>query len=135
MASAVEPRAFRRRPSTARRCGRAYARRMAARTARAPARDTTVYPEEETVGEESLRSKRRGLVRVVSTDADRVVSRVLGCHLVAVGSDERVRLRLGTGPEGRRLVETPEEELARVREEAKRERARLAAEIARLKRR
>src|SRR5207249_4093963 len=46
------------------------------------------------------RLKRRGFVCVERTNADRISSRVLGCWLRAVGEDQELRLRLGTGPAG-----------------------------------
>ena len=68
------------------------------------------------------RLPRRGLTRVEATNADRVRSKVLGCHLRTVGVGEDLRLRLSTGPTGDELFPTPEEA-------ARRERAgRLAAE-------
>ena len=67
------------------------------------------------------RLPRRGLVRVEVSNGDRVLSRVLGCWLVAVGHGDQVRVRLGVGPEGKVLVLTAEE--ARDKERAERERA------------
>jgi Uma2 family endonuclease len=57
------------------------------------------------------RVKGRGLVKVEATNADRVRSRVLGCHLRVVGAGDEVRLRLGTGPNGDLLLPTDEEAL------------------------
>lgn len=72
------------------------------------------------------RTARRGFARVVVSDEDRVTSRVLGCWIRAVGTDEKTRLRLATGPEGADLFPTDAE---RERAEKERERAaRLAAE-------
>jgi Uma2 family endonuclease len=67
------------------------------------------------------RVKSRGLVKVEATNADRVLSRVLGCFVRAVGSGEDLRLRLGTGPGGDTLVPTEEE--ARIQAEAERAQA------------
>ena len=71
---------------------------------------------------------KRGLVKVEATNADRVSSRVLGCFLRAVGEDNEVRVRLGTGPRGDTLLPSDEEALARAEaeradEQAGRERA------------
>ena len=52
---------------------------------------------------------KRGLVRVLATNADRVPSKVLGCHLVAVGDGESLRLRLGVGKDGDELFPTEAE--------------------------
>mgnify|MGYP000346590194 CR=1 FL=1 len=68
------------------------------------------------------RVKSRGLVKVEATNADRVVSRVLGCFLRVVGSGDDLRLRLGTGPGGDMLFPTEEE--ARIQAEADRARER-----------
>ena len=87
------------------------------------------------------RLPKRGLVRVEATNDDRVRSRVLGCHLRAVGADlDTLRLRLATGPKGDVLFPTAEEaeraaqataEAARVTADA--EIAQLRAEIERLR--
>ena len=79
------------------------------------------------------RLPRRGFVRVLATNADRVASKSLGCHLVAVGVGEQQRLRLGVGKHGDELFPTEEEH---ERAEKERERAaRIAAEeeLARLR--
>jgi Putative restriction endonuclease len=61
---------------------------------------------------------------VVRSNADRIASPLLGCHLRVVGKGDAQRLRLGTGARGDVLFPTPAEE-------AKAERAaRLAAESA-----
>jgi Uma2 family endonuclease len=76
---------------------------------------------------------RRGLVRVLVTDEDRVYSKTLKCHLRAIGAGETTRLRLATGPEGEALFPTEAEE---ERGNSERERAaRIAAEqeLARLR--
>ncbi len=81
------------------------------------------------------RLPKRGLVRVEATNDDRVRSRVLGCHLRAVGTDlDTVRLRHGIGDV---LFPTAEEaecaaQAGRVAAEA--EIAQLRAEIERLRR-
>ncbi|MBX3233499.1 MAG: Uma2 family endonuclease [Labilithrix sp.] len=86
------------------------------------------------------RIRNRGLVRVEVNQGDRVRSKVLGAWLVAVGSGDNVRLRLGLGPAGDELFPTEAEaeraakELAladneQLRAEREQERAaRLAAE-------
>ncbi len=104
------------------------------------------------------RLPKRGLVRVETTNEGRVRSRVLGCHVRAVGTDlNTLRLRLATGPKGDTLFPTAEEaELAAregeraaqdaeraaqnvanveraAREEAEAELVQLRAEIARLR--
>lgn len=89
------------------------------------------------------RVARRGLVRVHVTQGDRIASRVLGCHIVAVGEGDSLRLRLGTGTDGRELVPTLEELVEHERAEKERERAEkereragriaLEAELARLR--
>jgi hypothetical protein len=52
---------------------------------------------------------RRGLVRVLATDADRVESTVLGCWLRVVGQGHHGRVRVALGPHGDDLFPTPEE--------------------------
>jgi hypothetical protein len=52
---------------------------------------------------------RRGLVRVESTNGDRVRLKSLGCWLRAVGTGRLVRVRLAEGPNGDTLVPTAEE--------------------------
>jgi Uma2 family endonuclease len=74
------------------------------------------------------RVKKRGLVKVEATNADRVRSRVLGCFLRVVGTGDEVRLRLGTGPEGEALFPTDEE--ARARADAARAQADAARALA-----
>jgi hypothetical protein len=88
------------------------------------------------------RLKRRGFVRIETTNADRIASRVLRCWLREVGSGEDLRVRLATGPTGDVLVPLPEEaeRAAKEAERAARERAereveKLRAEIARLRKR
>ena len=72
---------------------------------------------------------RRGLVRVLVTNEDRVASRKLGCHVRAVGTGDETRLRLASGANGDDLYPTPDEEKERERAEKERERAlRVAAE-------
>ena len=58
---------------------------------------------------------RRGLVRVLVTNEDRVASRQLGCHLRAVGAAGQTLLRLALGPNGDELYPTPDEEKERER--------------------
>ena len=89
------------------------------------------------------RLKRRGFVRVAATDDDRVESRALGCWLRVVGSEGRLRVRVGLGADGSELFAS-EAEALRAEASAERrkataalkkaatERARAAAEIAAL---
>jgi Uma2 family endonuclease len=83
------------------------------------------------------RLAKRGLVRVETTNGDRVWSRALGVWIRAVGDTlAATRLRLATGPEGAILIPTPEEsELAARQMLAAEREARLAAEaeLARLR--
>lgn len=86
------------------------------------------------------RSARRGLARVVATREDRVASRALGCHLVAVGVGEETRLRLGIGRHGETIYPThaEHERAEKEHERAEKERERAArleaeAELARLR--
>jgi Uma2 family endonuclease len=80
------------------------------------------------------RLKDRGLVRVETTNDDRVRSRALGCHLRAV-TDERghVRLRLATGEGGEVLFPTAEEAERVARLAAEAEVERLRTELERLR--
>jgi hypothetical protein len=86
------------------------------------------------------REPRRGFVRIVTTNADRVRSMVLGCWLRSVGEGAATRVRLAVGPSGDDLVPTDAELAAGAREAKRRgqiaeaEAARLRAEIARLRR-
>lgn len=84
--------------------------------------------------------KRRGFVRVLSSNGDRVECASLGCWLRVVGQGASQRVRLAVGPHGDELVPTDAELTAREREEKERERARFdreraefEAEIARLR--
>jgi Uma2 family endonuclease len=80
------------------------------------------------------RLPKRGLVRVEATNDDRVRSRVLGCHIRAVGADlDTVRLRLATGPKGDELFPTHEEAERNARLAADAARLAAEAEIARLR--
>jgi Uma2 family endonuclease len=89
------------------------------------------------------RVKTRGLVRVETTNADRVASHTLDCFLRAIGEGDDVRLRLGTGPNGETLFPTDgeahmEAEAARERAEAERDtereaRKQVEAELAQLR--
>ena len=72
-----------------------------------------------------FRSVKGQFVRVVTTNEDRVRSRVLGCWVRAVGKGEHVRLRLGTGEGGDTLVPT-EAEAERARADAEHTRAEAA---------
>jgi hypothetical protein len=80
--------------------------------------------------------KRRGFVRVLSTNGDRVESAALGCWLRAVGDGPSLRVRLAVGAHGDDLVETDAERSSRERAEKERERAEriaLQEELARLR--
>jgi hypothetical protein len=80
------------------------------------------------------RVRRHGLVRVEVTNDDRVRSKVLGAWLREVGHGASLRIRVGIGPEGGKLVPTVDEDLdAKARElvRAEREIARLREELAR----
>lgn len=80
-----------------------------------------------------FRRTKRGFLRVESSDADRVKSRVLGCYLRVVGKEGALRVRLGTGLNGETLFPT-EAEAAQAELKAEREaRAALEAEIVRLR--
>jgi hypothetical protein len=78
--------------------------------------------------------RRRGFVKVETTNDDRVRSKVLGCWLRAVGTGKHLRIRLAADPRGEDLVLTAEEaERARAdteRANAEVERARADAERA-----
>jgi hypothetical protein len=63
--------------------------------------------------------KRRGFVRVESSNADRIRARALDCFLRVVGEGDEARLRLGAGPTGDDLVPT-EAEAERAAKEAER---------------
>ena len=67
---------------------------------------------------------KRGLVCVEATNADRVKSKALGCHLRAVGGGSDLRVRIATGFKGETLFPTDVE--ARTDERAQRERAEAA---------
>jgi hypothetical protein len=68
-----------------------------------------------------FRKSKRDLVRVEATNADRVKSKVLGCHLRAVGVGDARRVRIATGLEGETLFPTDAE--ARAQAEAGQQRA------------
>jgi Uma2 family endonuclease len=68
-----------------------------------------------------FRKSKRGLLRVEATNADRVKSKILGCHLRAVGVGDNRRVRIGTGFNGETLLPTDAE--AREQAEADREQA------------
>ena len=55
------------------------------------------------------RLRGRGLVRIEATNEDRVRSKQLECFLRAVGDGRAMRVRLGVGPRGERLVPTDAE--------------------------
>ncbi len=80
-----------------------------------------------------FRKNKRGLIRVEATNADRVKSKVLGCHLRAVGVGDNRRVRIGSGFNGETLFPTDAEareqaEADREQAEADRERAEAAAQ-------
>ncbi len=77
---------------------------------------------------------KRGLVRIESTNDDRVRSKVLGCWLVAVGANGETRLRIGIGANGSEFFATAEEaeRLEKEHERQSKEDARAAAEHERL---
>jgi Uma2 family endonuclease len=75
------------------------------------------------------RRQQKGFRRVLSTDGDRVRSRVLGCVIRKVGDDAQTRLRLATGDRGETLFPTGEE-AERAAKEA--ERAAKEAALARI---
>ncbi|WP_242515809.1 Uma2 family endonuclease [Sorangium cellulosum] len=68
-----------------------------------------------------FRRTKRGLLRVESTDADRIRSRVLGCHLRVVGEGGEMRVRVAYGANGETLLPTDAEALEQA--EAERQRA------------
>ncbi len=72
-----------------------------------------------------FRKSKRGLLRVEATNADRVTSKVLGCHLRAVGLGDDCRVRIATGFKGETLFPTDVE--ARAEERIGRERAEASA--------
>ena len=70
-----------------------------------------------------FRKSKRGLICVEATNADRVKSKVLGCHLRAVGAGDDLRVRLGTGFKGETLFPTDVEARAQAEAVAQKERA------------
>ncbi|MEP7124330.1 MAG: Uma2 family endonuclease [Byssovorax sp.] len=90
-----------------------------------------------------FRKSKRGLVLVEATNADRVKSKILGCHLCAVGFGDDCRVRIGTGFNGATLFPTDVEakqraeatsrELTTRLEAEQAARAQLEAELARLR--
>ena len=76
------------------------------------------------------RLKRRGFVRVESTNADRIAVKTLGCFLRVVGEGDGARLRIGTGPAGDALFPTEAEAERVAKEAALREVAELRALLA-----
>jgi hypothetical protein len=69
------------------------------------------------------RTQRGGFAQVLTTDADRVRSRALGCHLRAVGEGAAQRLRIATGGRGDVLYPTDGERAVRAEAELARLRA------------
>ncbi|MEO7326976.1 MAG: Uma2 family endonuclease [Minicystis sp.] len=78
-----------------------------------------------------FRKSKRGLLCVEQTNADRVRSKVLGCHLRAVGDGGDLRVRLATGFNGETLFPTDVEARARSEEGERAAHARAEAEQAR----
>ncbi|MFO0762531.1 MAG: Uma2 family endonuclease [Byssovorax sp.] len=78
------------------------------------------------------RLKRRGFVRVESTNADRIEVKTLGCFLRVVGEGDNARLRIGMGPTGSELfpTEAEAERAAKEAERAAKEAERAAKEAA-----
>lgn len=74
--------------------------------------------------------RSRGFVRVETTNADRMYTRVLGCWLRVVGEGEDARIRLATGPEGDELFPTAEEAERAAKEAALQRIAELEAKLA-----
>jgi Uma2 family endonuclease len=79
-----------------------------------------------------FRKSKRGLICVEATNADRVKSKILGCHLRAVGTGDDSRLRIATGFKGETLFPTDVE--ARVEERLRREQAEAVAQAERSQR-
>jgi hypothetical protein len=69
------------------------------------------------------RLKRRGLVRVEVSQADRIYSKELGVWLREVGEGDQTRVLPALGKTGDVLMETPDERADRERAEKERERA------------
>jgi Uma2 family endonuclease len=87
----------------------------------------TLAPDERLRWQVYRRLAKRGFVRVVVSNADRVRSRVLGCWIRAVGDDlDSLRLRIAAGAEGETLLPTADE--VADAQNAAREAARLALE-------
>ncbi len=74
---------------------------------------------------------KRGLVRVLATNDDRVQSKSLGCHVVAVGEGEALRLRLGLGKDGHELFPTEAERERAEKEQERGEKERALADVER----
>jgi hypothetical protein len=82
-----------------------------------------------------FRKTEEGFFLVLETNADRVWSNVLGCHLRVVGEGAGMRVRIAHGPEGETLLPTDAEARERVEEalaSERRARADLEAKLARL---
>ena len=73
-----------------------------------------------------FRKTKHGLACVEATNADRVKSKILGCHLRAVGAEGDLRVRIATGFKGETLFPTDVE--ARAEERIGRERAEAATQ-------
>jgi Uma2 family endonuclease len=79
-----------------------------------------------------FRKTKHGLCCVEATNADRVKSKVLKCHLRAVGAEGELRVRIASGFKGETLFPTDlearaEERIGRERAEARLEKAEAAA--------
>jgi Uma2 family endonuclease len=62
------------------------------------------------------RIKGQGLVRVESSNEDRVQSKQLGCWIRMIGKDDALRLRVGLGPKGDELLPTEAEAADKARQ-------------------
>jgi Uma2 family endonuclease len=85
--------------------------KLPARYARLGVEELVVFDPEYTVSParfrfQVFRKSKRGLLRVEATNADRVKSKVLGCHLRAVGIGDDCRVRIATGFNGETLFPT-----------------------------
>lgn len=79
------------------------------------------------------RRSRGKLVRLSTSDEDRVESRELRCFLRVVGEGEQQRLRLGIGDAGDQLFLTEAEQERAAKEQERRARLEAEAEVARLR--
>lgn len=82
-----------------------------ARYARLGVEELVVFDPEHTLSPtrfrfQVFRKSKRGLIQVEATNAERVKSKVLGCHLRAVGVGDDCRVRIATGFNGETLFPT-----------------------------